>query len=177
MNNWVSALKLWNGDNRQVNTKNVWGVPRKGTKDYDTVKDIMEGKSIPKKRKVVIKRKTEVAEVSKPIVKEVINVRAEQKAPKEIVNAKIVTKQLVIPKKTSKEKEDEKELNMINKAVKDDAYYKSLPKMDQFIVVARILSMEISNKSMFEKLKPITAKSLIDDMIQERKRLAMYDDL
>ena len=51
MSSWVGALKLWNGDNKTVNTKNVWGVPRKGTTDHIAVKKIMAiGKVVPKKR-------------------------------------------------------------------------------------------------------------------------------
>lgn len=98
---WVDALKLWNADHKNVNTKSVYAVPRKDTKDYKEVKEVMEKGGIPKKRKVVIKRKeanemySDFTNTDESIsVEKVMNMRGEQRAPKEIVAEKVVNKKL-----------------------------------------------------------------------------------
>ena len=41
MKKWIDALKIWNDSNKHSGT---WCIPKKGTKEYDKVKGIMEGK-------------------------------------------------------------------------------------------------------------------------------------
>ena len=38
---WIDALKKWNS---QKGNSDAWCIPKKGTKEYDKVKGIMEGK-------------------------------------------------------------------------------------------------------------------------------------
>ena len=46
-NKWLSALKTWNSSR---NAGSMWCMPKKGSKEYDEVKAIMEGKEAPKKQ-------------------------------------------------------------------------------------------------------------------------------
>jgi hypothetical protein len=71
---WITALQQYNG------TKGPWCIPRKGTKEYDEVKSIMEGKK-PKaevkeketpKKKFVFKK----ADKERPIIDAVNELKA-----------------------------------------------------------------------------------------------------
>jgi spore coat protein CotF len=103
---WVEALKIWNADHKDVNTKSVYAVPRKDTKDMKDVKEVMENGGIVKKRRVVLKKK-EVKDEKiyddftknevKDSVKKVVEMRAEPMNPKDIVGEKVVKKTLANP--------------------------------------------------------------------------------
>jgi hypothetical protein len=74
---WVEAVKLWNVDTKKVSTKDAYAIPRKGTNEYKSVKSIMEGK---------------------PEIKKVMEKRAEQVAPKEVMASHIMKKEVSHPK-------------------------------------------------------------------------------
>jgi hypothetical protein len=116
---WVEALKIWNADHKDVNTKSVYAVPRKDTKDMKDVKEVMEKGGIVKKRRVVVLKKKEVKDEKiyddftkdekiyddftknevKDSVKKVVEMRAEPMNPKDILGEKVVKKTLVNPAK------------------------------------------------------------------------------
>jgi hypothetical protein len=50
---WVEALKIWNHGKRTVNTSQGWFVPKKGTKEYDEVRDIMTMEKTPEHEKIL----------------------------------------------------------------------------------------------------------------------------
>lgn len=69
VNVWITALKKWN-----TSKGGPWCVPRKGTKEYDEVRKIMDGvkpKKVVKSKPVVKKEvvKKVVKKVVKPVVK------------------------------------------------------------------------------------------------------------
>jgi hypothetical protein len=67
---WVDALQMWNADNKKVQTKQAFAVPRKGTTEYIQVKKLMEGKDY----------------IKKTYTKKTMDMRGERRASKEIVN-------------------------------------------------------------------------------------------
>lgn len=142
---WVSALKLWNGDAREVSTKNVWGVPRKGTTDYNEVKDIMAGKAVP--------------------VKEAMHKRGERESPKEIV-AKHMTKKTLTEKPSKRMSEADKYNADIDK-------FASLTTTQKQMLAFDIANMAISGNKNYSKLKPLPGE--LATMVKTIKKQMLED--
>jgi hypothetical protein len=108
---WIEALKQWNSQ------KDMWCIPRKGTKEYDEVKAIMTSDK-PKEQPKEVKKQTEKEmkemermgaedfDVKTP-VKKTINKKSEKTEKVKKESKKSIKKQMEEAKK-AKEEEEEK---------------------------------------------------------------------